>query len=72
MRLVRACTPQPTMAATALSGRARYLAEMPALAPVRMAVIQAQSMTAIGTPVSGSFSTSRPVMYGRPLAVLGG
>ena len=60
------------MAAVALSARARYFAEMPALAPVRMAVIQAQSITARGIPVSGSLSTSRPVMYGSPLAGLGG
>jgi len=39
------------MAAVALSARAKYLAEIPALAPVRMAVIQAQSMTASGSPV---------------------
>ena len=45
---------------------------MPALAPVRMAVIQAQSITARGTPVPGSLSTSSPVMYGSPLAGLGG
>ena len=62
MRLVRAWTPQPMMAATSLPARARYFAEMPALAPVRMAVIQAQSITASGTPVSGSLRTSRPVM----------
>jgi hypothetical protein len=62
MRLVRACTPQPTMAAHSLPPRARYLAEIPALAPVRMAVIQAQSITASGTPVSQSLRTSSPVM----------
>ena len=45
---------------------------MPALAPVRMAVIQAQSITASGTPVSGSLRTSRPVMYGSPFAGFGG
>jgi len=32
------------------------------LAPVLIAVIHAQSMTATGIPVSGSFSTSNPVM----------
>ena len=57
---------------SSLSDRARYFAEMPALAPVRMAVIQAQSITARGTPVSGSLSTSRPAMYGSPFAGLGG
>ena len=72
MRLVRACTPQPTMATVPLPARARYLADMLMLAPVRMAVTQAQSITARGTPVSQSLRTSSPVMYGRPLAVLGG
>ena len=35
-------------------------------APVRIAVIHVQSMTAYGRPVSTSLSTSRPEMYGRP------
>ena len=55
-----------------LPGRARYRAEMPTLAPVRMAVTQAQSITASGTPVSQSLRISSPVMYGSPFAVFGG
>jgi len=33
---------------------------------VRVPVIQEAAMTAIGTPVSGSFRMMGPVMYGRP------
>jgi len=50
------------MPTVALSGRARYLAATTVAAPVRCAVIQVQSITASGTPVSGSLRIRRPVM----------
>ena len=36
------------------------------VAPVRIAVIHVQSMTASGMPVTSSFRINRPVMYGSP------
>ena len=48
------------------SGRARRRPAMALAAPVRLAVIQTQSMTATGRPVAVSFRMSSPVMYGRP------
>ena len=45
-----------------LSGRARCLAATAVAAPVRWAVIQVQSITAMGTPVSGSLRIRSPVM----------
>jgi hypothetical protein len=40
--------------------------QTPLAAAVRAAVISAASITAIGNPVSGSFTIIRPEMYGRP------
>ncbi len=60
------CTPQPSIPMTEDSGRARRRPAMALAAPVRLAVIQTQSMTATGRPVAVSFRMSRPVMYGRP------
>ena len=50
------------------SGRARYFADTAEAAPVLLAVIQVQSITALGRPVSGSFRIRSPAMYGSPLA----
>ena len=48
------------------SGRASRRPAMALAAPVRLAVIQTQSMTAMGSPVAVSFRISSPVMYGSP------
>ena len=55
-----------------LSGRAKCLAATAVAAPVRMAVIQVQSITATGTPVSGSLRINSPLIYGSPLGRLSG
>jgi len=69
---VRPWTPHARIPTVRLSGRARYFAESADAAAVRKAVIHVQSMTAYGMPVSTSFSTSSPVMYGRPRAWFSG
>ena len=56
------------MPAVELSGRARYLAATAVAAPVRIAVIHVQSITAVGMPVSASLRISSPLMYGSPFA----
>ena len=50
------------MPTDALSGRARYFAATAVAAPVRWAVIQVQSITHSGIPVSGSFKIISPLM----------
>ncbi len=53
------------------SGAKRRM-QTPLAAAVRAAVISAPSMIAAGSPVSGSFRTIRPLMYGRPRSLLAG
>src|SRR3972149_6811386 len=65
---LRPRAPQPMTARTPASALAKYLAATALAAPVRLAVIQVQSMTATGKPVSGSLRMSRPLMVGRPRA----
>ena len=55
-----------------LEARARYLAATAVAAPVRIAVSQVASMTAMGMPVSSSLRIISPEMYGRPRAWLAG
>jgi hypothetical protein len=55
---VRAWGPEPKMAATAASGRARRSVAAPEAAPVRMAVSEVPSITASGAP----FVASRTIM----------
>ena len=44
--------------------------QAPLAAAVRAAVISAASMIAIGMPVAASLTIIRPLMYGRPSALL--
>ncbi len=66
------CTPQPSTPMTEDSGRARRRAAMALAAPVRLAVIQTQSMTASGRPVAVSFRIKQAGDVGQAaLVVLG-
>ena len=66
------CAPAPMMAATDASARAIKSVATPEAAPVRRAVTDAPSMTAKGTPVVPSESTTRAEMVGRPRSTLDG
>jgi hypothetical protein len=59
--------PQPTTETTLASGLARYLAATPGTAPVRAALSRLADTSAIGAPVSLSFSIIVRVERGRPL-----
>ena len=62
----RAWPPQPQISAVLLFVRARYLAATAVAAAVRSAVIDIESMTARGCPVTASHRTTTPWMVGSP------
>jgi hypothetical protein len=53
-------TPQPRIAAVRQPSGAQRLMQTPLATAVRVAVISAASITALGIPVSGSLSTMSP------------
>ena len=68
----RPCSPKPRMATCDHPSGAKARMHTPLAAAVRAAVISAASMIASGNPVSGSFRSSRPEMYGSPRVGLSG